>query len=161
MGETTDSIACEPTQPLAGQTTGLQNPIQHPRTLSDSLSSYKPSEKAVPVRWKCHHCFTIIPDEKIVDGKCPVCNQSKFLKKMCENDHVCTCADTVQPGIHVCEKCGAFTCACGAENSVVVSRVTGFEVKMRSCIDGNLSEVGGWNQAKKNELIARTRYNVA
>jgi len=96
--------------------------------------------------FKCSVCYLILDDEQVVDGLCPHCNMK--VEKMCENDHVCTCTDTIQNGSFVCPSCGEFTCACGSHDIEITSRITGY-----------LSALSGWNRGKYQEFKDRTRYN--
>ena len=98
--------------------------------------------------FKCHTCFTIIPDEKVEDGRCPICGD-KYIESMCPLDHLCTCSHDVTNGTQYCEKCKQPICPCGSHDVSQVSRVTGY-----------LSSVEGWNNAKKQELKDRNRVTV-
>lgn len=99
-------------------------------------------------RFKCHHCSLIIAEDALdKDGLCPICLQKPVI--MCVADHPCHCWNTVNPGIHFCKICGKPTCPCGSHDCVVVSRVTGY-----------LSDVAGWNSAKRQELKDRHRVNI-
>jgi hypothetical protein len=96
------------------------------------------------MRYKCHQCHSIVEE-----NACPVCANDP-LEKMCDLDHICTCANEVSNGIFFCQKCGQPICPCGSHDVVQISRVTGY-----------LSDVGGWNNAKKAELKDRSRYNIS
>lgn len=97
-----------------------------------------------PTRYKCHNCLTIVPS-----SPCPVCNEKERLEPVCENDHLCTCNTEITDGMRLCPVCGAPTCPCGCHDVTVISRVTGY-----------LSDVSGWNNGKKQELVDRVRYNA-
>lgn len=99
-------------------------------------------------RYKCHQCYTILSEEDVVDNKCPICG-NKRLEKMCPLDHLCTCGKDIHEGVHYCPSCGEPVCECGSHDVGVISRVTGY-----------LSDVKGWNAAKKQELIDRKRVTV-
>lgn len=99
------------------------------------------------VKYKCNICHLFFSSgEHIVDGKCPECGS--LVVKACENDHICTCSQDIQEGIHYCS-CGAMICKCGSHNVDGISRVTGY-----------LNAVSGFNNGKRAELIDRTRYNL-
>ena len=92
--------------------------------------------------YKCLKCF-IISEDKV----CTLCGETGEI--MCSNDHVCTCALEVTPGMQTCKICGKPVCPCGAHNVLVWSRVTGY-----------LQDVSGWNSAKRQELVDRQRYDA-
>ena len=69
--------------------------------------------------------------------------------EMCDNDHLCTCHEDVHSGVRYCDKCGQPICPCGSHSVVLISRVTGY-----------LSDVAGWNKAKRAELKDRTRVDA-
>ena len=117
-----------------------------PEPLSEPLLP-EPETKS-KIRWKCYSCYAIIDDPDLIDGKkCPDCGES-FLETMCKHDHICTCANEISSGIRYCPECGQPICPCGSHSVATVSRVTGY-----------LSEIGGWNNAKKQELKDRVRYS--
>jgi len=96
-------------------------------------------------RYKCFTCMKIV----IVEPKtpCPSCGDT-HLQEMCELDH-CNCHHEIVAGIAHCKKCGQPVCpTCNGHDVSQVSRVTGY-----------LSDVGGWNNSKKQELKDRTRYD--
>lgn len=65
------------------------------------------------------------------------------------SQHNRPCHD-VRPGTKDCKLCGKPLCpVCGNHNVSQVSRVTGY-----------MSDVGGWNEAKKQELKDRKKYNI-
>lgn len=97
--------------------------------------------------YKCSVCYLILQDESVEDDTCPYCNSK--VTKMCPEDHVCTCHEDVQSGLHVCQNCGEFTCACGSHDVELTSRITGY-----------LSALSGWNRGKSQEFKDRTRYNA-
>ena len=111
-------------------------------------------------RYKCLRCHLIFNKSDMVDGKCPECHTKDEIKIMCENDHLCTCADDVHAGVRYCELCGAPTCPCGSEDSAITSRVTGLKMKIRSYFHRDLSDVAGWNSAKRQELKDRHRVDI-
>ena len=115
------------------------------------------------IGYKCFKCYNIVPIEEVkVDGTCPVCGctDKELFRKMCEADHICTCAEDVHPGIYFCPVCGEPTCPCGSADSAVTSRVTGFGMKIRSYFNRDLSDVAGWNAGKRSELKARHRIDI-
>jgi len=95
------------------------------------------------MRYKCGNCYSIVEE-----NACPCCGADP-LKIMCLEDHLCTCIDDVSDGVRYCPKCGDAICPCGSHDVVQVSRVTGY-----------LSDVSGWNQAKRAELRDRQRINI-
>jgi len=105
----------------------------------------------IPVKervYKCHDCHLIVEaeGEEIV---CPNCG-SRALMQMCPLDH-CHCGHEIVAGISYCPMCGAAACPeCGCHDVVQISRVTGY-----------LSDVAGWNVAKRQELRDRAHYDVA
>lgn len=98
-------------------------------------------------RFKCNLCYLILNKEDLVEGNCPQCN--KEVKKMCPEDHICTCLEDVQDGVWICDTCGSFRCKCGSHNVATHSRITGY-----------LSEIKGWNAGKRQELLDRVKYNL-
>lgn len=85
---------------------------------------------------------TILNQEKSNDAylnpKCKICY------------HSCTCPEDIHFGVKYCPNCGYPVCPdCGSADVIQISRVTGY-----------LSDVGGWNNAKKQELKDRRRYNI-
>ena len=91
-------------------------------------------------RYKCHTCHTIVNV-----NPCPVCGET-HLEKMCELDHN-HCHHEIIAGIAYCPRCGQAMCPeCGSHDVTQVSRVTGY-----------LSDVSGWNEAKRQELKDRVR----
>lgn len=65
------------------------------------------------------------------------------------SQHNASCHN-IHSGIENCKLCGEPICpACGNHNITQVSRVTGY-----------MGDVGGWNEAKKQELIDRKRYDI-
>jgi hypothetical protein len=111
---------------------------------------YETFLKEIPVnerRWKCHTCFTILNNSDLIEGKCPICGEI-HIQQMCPIDHN-GCGHTISEGIEYCPVCGKNICPqCGDHSVVSVSRVTGY-----------LSDISGWNNAKKQELKDRVRYN--
>jgi hypothetical protein len=94
-------------------------------------------------RYKCHTCHYIVDK-----NPCPNCGETK-LEIMCPLDH-CRCSHEIMAGIEYCKLCGQAICPeCGSHDVSQVSRVTGY-----------LSDVGGWNNAKRQELKDRERYSV-
>ena len=104
------------------------------------------------MRYKCNTCHLIFSKEDVIikDGKdtCPDCGET-FLEKMCEADHICTCAHEVTYGARYCEKCGAAICPCGSHDILVLSRVTVY-----------LQDLSGFNAAKKQEVKDRHHYDI-
>jgi hypothetical protein len=99
-------------------------------------------------KYKCLNCLVIMPEDCLDEDKlCPICRTPPVL--MCEVDHACRCWEPVNSGVHYCPICGKPTCPCGDHDVGVVSRVTGY-----------LSDVGGWNNSKKQELKDRHRVNI-
>jgi hypothetical protein len=101
-------------------------------------------------RYKCNKCHLVFAYD---DGTpevptCPECGNTEP-EEMCPNDVICTCMHDVQAGVHYCSICGEPTCECGSHDVSIVSRVTGY-----------LSDVGGWNAAKRQELKDRQRVTV-
>jgi hypothetical protein len=90
------------------------------------------------------------PDIEYMDKKktLPMCLECGLpLVPLCPEAHACTCAVLVQPGIAHCSTCGKPVCpGCGSHDVSQVSRVTGY-----------LSDVAGWNKAKRQELLDRQR----
>ena len=93
--------------------------------------------------FKCGTCFIYTND--LENGKCPSCGNS--VENMCKEDHTCKCNIDIHEGICYCPVCGKPICPCGSHDVSVISRVTGY-----------LSDVKGWNKAKKQELLDRQRY---
>lgn len=100
------------------------------------------------MRYKCHTCFIIFDGDDKVDGGCPDCGET-HLEEMCDLDHLCICSRMESEGLHLCPKCGQYTCPCGSHDVLVISRVTGY-----------LQDVNGFNQAKKQELKDRQRVTI-
>lgn len=100
-------------------------------------------------RWSCYTChlhFELPKTEK--EPKCPECGEV-HIKKRCPADPEggCKCLQSINPGVKYCEICGKEICPiCGDHDVAQVSRVTGY-----------LSDVAGWNNAKKQELKDRVR----
>lgn len=102
--------------------------------------------------YKCSVCYLILDDESVVDGLCPYC--STQVTKMCENDHVCTCSESIHQGTFRCPVCNEFVCACGAHgDSMILSRITGYIQPVYA--NGHPS----WNMGKVAEFHSRSRYN--
>lgn len=101
------------------------------------------------VKFKCDNCFHVIQERDLdEDGNCPVCHEPVI--EMCDIGPI-RCEHDVVDGIAFCHKCGGPICpVCECHNVSQISRVTGY-----------LSSVAGWNEAKKQELKDRTRYNLA
>lgn len=94
-------------------------------------------------RYKCRLCFHIVDSTP-----CPVCGNPEPAP-MCPRDHA-HCAHDVVNGIAYCPECGAAVCPiCGCHDVAQVSRITGY-----------LSDVAGWNAAKRQELKDRVRVEV-
>jgi hypothetical protein len=125
--------------------TGISRAIPEPTTEPFLQELPKKTELK---RWKCHTCHTVIPDSKLVDGKCPVCTEG-HLEKMCELDHT-HCIHEIIGGYKFCEKCGKPVCPeCYSHDVIIVSRVTGY-----------LQDFTGWNSAKQQELKDRVHWNL-
>lgn len=100
-------------------------------------------------RYKCHNCYKILDFSDLINGKCPVCNDNKALVEKCPIDHN-GCKHDISDGVSYCPVCGQPTCTiCHDHSVVVISRVTGY-----------LSDVAGWNNAKKAELQDRVRVTL-
>ena len=100
------------------------------------------------MRYKCHTCKTVINIEP--ENQCPICGEAfKHLEKMCPNDKICTCNTEIISGLLYCSICGKPCCPCGSEDVAQISRVTGY-----------LADVGGFNNAKKQELKDRVKWNL-
>jgi hypothetical protein len=94
--------------------------------------------------YKCFTCFSIVDSDV-----CPYCGEINLVI-MCPLDH-CHCHHTDPTiGAHYCPLCGEPVCSetCFTHDVFVLSRVTGY-----------LSNVSGWNNAKKAEFKDRVRYN--
>jgi len=100
-------------------------------------------------KWKCWTCKTILNNFDLIDSKCPICHEKRLIQ-MCPLDTVNGCEHAISDGIAHCPICDQPICpVCGTNHSVAtISRVTGY-----------LSNVEGWNNAKKAELKDRMRYN--
>lgn len=132
------------------------------RTIIDHFADFKPQRGSrtkyeqyldtIPEeqkRYKCHNCYKILDFSDLIDGKCPVCNDKKALVEKCPIDHN-GCSHDVTVGAFNCPVCNQPVCGiCGDHSVVVISRVTGY-----------LSDVAGWNNAKKAELHDRVRVNL-
>jgi hypothetical protein len=95
------------------------------------------------MKYKCYNCSCIV-DKK----PCPVCGD-RFVEEMCELDHT-HCSHDIVSGIMSCPVCGKPCCpTCQCHDVIQISRVTGY-----------LSDIGGWNNAKKQELKDRKRYDL-
>lgn len=97
----------------------------------------------------CRRCLIMgIADDEVIDGNCPICGEPA--EKQCPRDHIDRCTDEIHTSLAYCPECGKPVCpTCGSHDVMQVSRVTGY-----------LQDVGGWNNAKKQELKDRTRYNI-
>lgn len=104
-----------------------------------------PKEKR---RYKCHTCKNIWDSDELNEGKCPECGETHIIV-MCPLDH-CNCPHTIPATTREeCPICGQAICPdCGTHDVIQISRVTGY-----------LSEVSGWNEAKRQELKDRMHYN--
>lgn len=72
---------------------------------------------------------------------CPASLWASYHNKVCHDVH---------SGTKNCKLCGEAVCpVCGNHNVTQVSRVTGY-----------MGDVKGWNNAKKQELLDRKRYNI-
>jgi anaerobic ribonucleoside-triphosphate reductase len=103
-------------------------------------------------RWSCHTCHTHFElDKAEKEVKCPKCGET-HLEKRCIADPEggCHCALSVNSGAVYCPVCNRPICpTCGDHDVAQVSRVTGY-----------LSDVAGWNNAKKQELKDRNRTKI-
>lgn len=103
-------------------------------------------------RYSCHTCHTHFElDKAEKEPKCPKCGET-HIEKRCIADPTggCHCALHVNTGVKYCGVCGRPVCpTCGDHDVAQVSRVTGY-----------LSDVAGWNNAKKAELKDRARTPV-
>lgn len=103
-------------------------------------------------RYKCHTCHIIIHADDLIDDRCPVC--SGAVVEVCVLDH-CRCPHDIVESLTYCPICGAAVCpACLCHDVSQVSRITGYMSEVGSPTGG------GWNEAKKQELKDRVRYNV-
>ena len=98
-------------------------------------------------RYKCNICFVVMKEELLdEDGNCPLCH--KPVTEMCPVGPV-RCDHDMVEGVAFCDVCDAPMCPiCGCHNVAQISRVTGY-----------ISDVGGWNESKRQELKDRVRYN--
>lgn len=111
-------------------------------------------------KYKCHNCYTLLNSDEIIDGKCVYCGEEKMLKTVCPIDHN-GCSHPITEGISICPICGEPTCVICHDHAVVcISRVTGSEAKLSAYFHRNLSDVAGWNSAKRAELNDRVRSNL-
>lgn len=98
-------------------------------------------------RNKCHGCHIIIHTDDLDAGACPVCGDK--VQPMCVLDH-CRCSHDLAESLAYCPLCGAAVCPeCGCHDVSQISRITGY-----------LSDVGGWNAAKQQELKDRHRVDT-
>ena len=103
-------------------------------------------------QYKCLTCCIVVDEEDLEEGKCPVCKETRGLKKMCIRD-VAHCGHVdPQASIAICEVCGEVICpACGSHHTHFgISRVTGY-----------LAEVHGWGNGKIAELKDRKHYDIS
>jgi anaerobic ribonucleoside-triphosphate reductase len=110
--------------------------------------SCKPISIPMKERYKCYTCHTIVSVDK--NESCPQCGEIfAHLIKMCPKDH-CNCTHDIMFELTFCPECGAGTCPeCGCHDVMQVSRVTGY-----------MQSVEGFNNAKKQEVKDRVRYNL-
>ena len=102
-------------------------------------------------RYKCFTCSTIFGYElfKEADDRCPNCNDTHSII-MCPIDHNKCTHTTPMASIANCPICGDAMCPeCGTHDVMQISRVTGY-----------LQDVGGWNNAKRQELKDRSRTTI-
>ena len=103
-------------------------------------------------RYKCPTCLLILYDDQVDHeaGARPVCRICKTpVVEMCPLDHN-HCSHPIVVGIEYCPICDKAICpTCGSHDVTQVSRVTGY-----------LSDVGGWNSSKSQELRDRCRYDI-
>jgi hypothetical protein len=94
-------------------------------------------------RYKCHTCFMIVDE-----NPCPNCGETK-LEIMCPLDHV-NCGHDVISSIAYCPLCGEPVCPqCSSHDILQLSRITGY-----------YADISGYNNAKRQEILDRHRYNV-
>jgi hypothetical protein len=100
------------------------------------------------MRYKCFNCKKIIKEDALnEEHNCPLCNDP--VEQMCPNDH-CNCPHDIAESIAYCELCGAPICPeCKCHDVHQLSRITGY-----------MSDVAGWNAAKRQELKDRRRQEV-
>lgn len=90
-------------------------------------------------------CLDYNIEHNIDVGEFEVCPAHVFAAQQNKSCH------DVLAGIDTCKLCEEPMCPrCGNHNVTQVSRVTGY-----------MSDVGGWNKAKRQELIDRQRYNIS
>lgn len=136
---------------------------EHEIRIIDHFRSFNPKEnsratkyqqylKTIPQehkRYKCYDCFKILHNDELIDGKCPICNSKQMLVEMCPIDHN-GCGHEITGTIVYCPICKEPVCpTCGDHNVTIISRVTGY-----------LSNVEGWNNAKRAELRDRVRSDL-
>ena len=113
---------------------------------------YKTVLKEIPVndrKWKCHTCFLILKNSELIDNKCPICGEVHVVQ-MCPLDHN-GCGHDIVTTIVICPICSQPLCpVCGCHDVLALSRITGY-----------IQDLSGFNNAKKQEVIDRTRYVVA
>ena len=111
--------------------------LEEPEIVS-ILSVEEFAEKCL--RFNAAHPDVVLAIERGVD--CPVHIYAEEIgQKACK---------TAVSGIKNCPVCGKPMCPhCGNHSVSQLSRVTGY-----------IGEVGGWNDAKKQELLDRQRYNI-
>jgi len=120
------------------------------QAIIDAAKSKTLGNLKLPKRYKCHVCHLILTPADLgesLSGKptCSLCYQP--VREMCPLDH-CKCGHDVVSGLEYCPICGDAVCPeCHSHDVSQVSRVTGY-----------LAEVGGFNNAKAQELKDRTRY---
>ena len=133
--------------------------VAHEQMAAMPITAALPELKDEPTpeteqRWKCHTCHSFFYERYVVmvDGvkHCPKCGEV-HLVKMCKLD-TNRCSHDISSGIKYCPECGEAVCpVCGKNHDVItISRVTGY-----------LSETGGWNAGKRQELKDRVRYNLS
>lgn len=96
-------------------------------------------------RYKCPICMRAGFTEK----KCPNCGEETALIIMCPVDH-CDCHHLITEKLSYCPICGQPMCpVCGTHDVFQLTRITGY-----------INDIGGFNNAKAQEVKDRVRSNV-